>query len=404
LCPDCTATRSLTFGKSVSICGICGSLAPAITLPRAELTPFAGAMLGAWRFPLTPSGLGTMAIVGAVLAVLPNVAIVALIARGIFWSYVFSIIRTSGNGDARIGVPDFRDFYEDIISPALRGALALALIWVPAVLWVGSGLAAGGGVTDAFASPVPWLLLILGVVYGPIAALGAATDVPVLAMCNPVRLFVGIKRLGSDYFLAVAGLVVLAMVGALIAGASTMLVRLPVPLLPSVLAEAAGLYAPFVMARVLGLLLYTRGYALDWGDESTYLVPVLGAEQPRGQPPSTAPGATPPIPPTMTAPSPRPAAPDVPATPSSLSPAEQLTAGRAAFARKDMVAAVRALKAAAFSSDAAVAKVALLDLAGAYTTGTGDLDSAERIYREIIKRHPESEQAQAARAALQRLG
>ena len=93
------------------------------------------------------------------------------------------------------------------------------------------------------------------------------------------------------------------------------------------------------------------------------------------------------------------ALPDLP--PTSLCPGSHLAVGQAAAGRGDFACAVRALKAAAsIAPDAPDAPRACVILARLYAERLGDAASAERLYRFVVQRYPDTD---AARFARQRL-
>jgi hypothetical protein len=128
-----------------------------------------------------------------------------------------------------------------------------------------------------------WLLALMGLAYAPMALLAGATDLGFGHILNPFQIFSFIRRAGRDYFVAVAGVTVVLAFGRIVdqfvGGA---ILSLGIPFLPRWIAETIALYPSFVAARILGVLLFTRGEVLDWGRTEDYLVPVLAGVRPRG--------------------------------------------------------------------------------------------------------------------------
>jgi hypothetical protein len=452
LCPACAATRAAGPTSSYTVCALCGDGAVPIVAPRAVLRPFTERLLPAPSWPLGKSVLASLVALAGFRALLSYrgfaplqaQAVVAGASVGAFWAYIFYIIRHTASGQRGLGVPEFRDVKEDLFAPATKGAAATALIWVPAVLyllvsngWDWQALFAPGNFRD----PVIWLLVLLGIAYCPMALVAAATDIELVGMLNPLQIVRYIGKAGRDYLITVAALALLAVPGALISGLIAPLLRgLPIPFFCRWLAEAATLYVPFVMARVLGTLLHVHGDALDWGNASEYEEPVLPDARPRGTAPAPRPRASQPVAPLapQAAASPMielpleesvptvlaavgageppleepPAAPLTPPTteigralagqdlPRALSlyeesrqaaqglaPDEHFAVGQAAANAGRYPLAVRALKVAAYSSHP-VAPRALVILARVYGEGLRDPDSAERLFHETVKRYP----------------
>jgi hypothetical protein len=407
--------------------------------PRATLRSFAARLLDAPAFPLTRSAFFSLVALAAFrallsyrgLAPIQAQVVVATASLGAFWAYIFYIIRHTASGQFGLGVPDFRDVKEDLFGPAIKGAAATALIWAPALLylllsndWDLGALAS----PQKFLDPVIWGLVLVGVAYCPMALVAAATDIELLGMLNPLQVIRYIARTGRDYFTLVIALGIMTVPAGLIQVLLVPALRgLPIPFLCRWLAEAASLYVPFVMARMLGTLLQVHGHALDWGSPSEYDDPVLPGARPRGAAPPLGPEApsVPVAPIASAAPAPVASAAPAPAgeqiaralaaddlaeavalyaaagrlAPGDLAPDQHFAVGRAAATTRQYALAVRALKIAAFSPHD-IAPRALVTLAQVYGDGMRDPDSAERLFQETLKRFPDSPAAAFARERL----
>ncbi|MBI5478352.1 MAG: hypothetical protein HY906_05815, partial [Deltaproteobacteria bacterium] len=379
LCPDCAAERRAGV-TSLVVCVHCGALAPPITVPRESLS-FAARLPAALAYPLSRHGFLAMAGLGLVMAFMPRFTILGVIfSLGIYWSYMFALIEQSANGSAEIETPDFTSVWDDIFAPAVRGVAATGIIWVPAVLIAVFGISADAPLGVMW---VPIVLVVLvGLFYAPMAIMVAATRNPFLRVVNPYFVTVCVGRLGADYAAAVGAIVALGAVQVPVKLLGSVVDSLPIPILSTWLASTIGLYVPFVMARVLGLLLYVRGVDLGYGLASDYDEPVLPDAKPRGaarpgpdvgfgpvaaDPGVAAAGAPADLPPGVLAPPPRatpdevaaalargdrPAAVELwerldPEDHHALPPGSHVAVGRAAAAAKDFHLAVRALRAAA---------------------------------------------------------
>jgi hypothetical protein len=428
LCPDCVVGQQLNGARFVS-CVLCGAAADVLTRHRKDVAPLAVRLLDAPAFPFKRSVFTSLIAVAAFMAFLgwlvslPGIsmgrAIVWGVRLGIFWSYMFYIVRITADGATALGVPDFRD-KGDLYWPAAKGMVGTALIWLPPLAWM---LATRGfdlsALPELWSSPATWIFAALGVLYAPMALLEAATGAGIVEMLNPVTVVLAISRLGADYWRTVGALAVLLFAGGLIDHLVVPLAqRLPVPLVSGWLASAVGLYVPFVMARALGLLLHLRGDDLDWGNSNDYLQPILRGVEPRGRPHDgpPAPAAPPPAP--GGTPSEEIAAAleaqDAPRTIAlygavreparlDLTPAQHFAVGWAAASAREFPVAVRALKIPAHSSDE-IAGRALLALAQVYAEGLRDPDLAGRLYLDAIKRFPDSEVSRFASQRLSALG
>lgn len=470
LCPDCAATKAAGPTSSYVVCASCGDAATRLVAPRSTLRPFVDRLLEAPGFVLSGAAVVAMVALAAFrtllsyrgFAPMQAQAVVAGASVGAFWAYVFYIVRHTATGRPGLGVPDFRDVKEDLFAPAAKGAAATALVWAPALLyllvandWDFSALSSAEALND----PLIWLLLLVGVLYCPMALVAAATDIELLGILNPLQIVRYIVKAGRDYALTVGALVLVALPGALIDGLLVPALRgLPIPFISRWLAETASLVVPFLMARILGTLLHVHGDALDWGSTSDYEEPILRDARPRGtvppprrsatpaRPPVEAtpevvavavadpieildldlpPPAPPAAPPQAPAPAPPAASIDVPAAvqiaralaaedlaqavalygAAPRLPAHELAAdqhflvGRAAANARQYPLAVRALKVAAFSPHE-IAPRALVTLARVYGEGMQDLDSAERLFHEAVKRYPDTPAAAFARERL----
>ncbi|MGZ6142707.1 MAG: hypothetical protein ACXWLM_05180, partial [Myxococcales bacterium] len=137
LCADCTGIR-VSGTTKLEICSKCGALAAPLTVHRGELHPFSAAQLAAaLRWPLTKGGALSILATAALLTVFgffgPKAA---AIATGVTVAYLFQVVRhTAHGGDDVPGPDDFQGYFEDVVGPSWRLTVALAWIWVPALVW-----------------------------------------------------------------------------------------------------------------------------------------------------------------------------------------------------------------------------------------------------------------------------
>jgi hypothetical protein len=459
LCEDCAAalcTACVVTKRAHTVeyhtCSLCnGRVVPRVR-HRADVTPLAERLRGVWRYPFTRPSLLVVALLAAFQAALTSLAestwlllkwMPLLFSAAIFWTWFFSIIRSTAKGASEVETPEFVDVFSDAFIPALRGVVATAVIWVPATLYWYS--ANRDAIREAFrvamedprfyvtgvpvklpawtpllGEPLFLLLVLAGLAYLPMALLLAARGT-VLGMLNPLAVLRGAQALGRDYALTVGTLALLCV--PLVAGRwlSDGLRALEVPLLSPWLAQGVGLLVPFMMAHALGLLLHVRGDAIGHGIASDYLETVV----PHAQEPSTSlrPGDALP-------PEPEPAA-ESAATESQLQalaaaveakdgaqvlalyaelrwlPRTRIAAehhlfvGQTAAAKGDFALAVQALEAAAdCDPDGPGAPRALVLLARVLGERMAEAARAQDVYRYIVERYPNTDASRFAQSRL----
>lgn len=282
LCPGCAATARVGT-EAVPACGRCGGFADAITRPRSELTPFPARLARAAGFPFRRGSAIALAACALVLTVLGWFGIPGrALAFGLAWGFYLGVVRESASGAVELSAPEDVELLDAVVLPSLRGALALAIVWVPAAVRAGF-IVFGEGRLDAGAlllDPIIWLCLAAGLLYAPAALMHAAFG-SLLGMLDPLRVVGTAVRLGRDYLLALAAMAAAAVAGGLataLAGAALGWI----PIIGGLASALAGLLGPTWSAHVLGLLLHVRGDAVGLGRPEDYLVPVLGPAEPQG--------------------------------------------------------------------------------------------------------------------------
>ncbi|MHB8875689.1 MAG: B-box zinc finger protein [Myxococcaceae bacterium] len=460
LCPDCVAGSTMGTVELVSCCR-CGGQAQELQAHRAT-TPFSTRVLSAWRYPFSRNGLIGVVGLGGVLWLLGNLFFIPLVwitYVGIFWASMFAAIRQSAQGQDDIDAPDFSDLWSGLIAPAAAGILGTAVLWLPGLLYWAYVRHPDGILRD----PGLWVLVVAGAVYAPMALAAAATGSGLGRMLNPLAIAAYIGRLGADYFIAVGAIVVLGAAAVVFGILSGLVSALPVPIVAGWVSSCLRLLAPLMMARVLGLLLYTRGDALGFGRVQDFQVPVLPGVAPRGLPapragqeqgsegdagrrwapielesppeevPAAAapskrapveldPGELPPLPAgdELSGEAELPdaigaicaavAANELPRAAglyakagvpeASLSAEVHLAVGQSAATAGDYALAVRALKAAARDPADPLAPKALVVLARVYGEKLGEPDAAARLYQHVLKSYPGTPAAKFAEGRL----
>ncbi len=327
-CQECVAPLQLMAGGEPIVgCTSCrGPVVPIQQLRSA--TPFMMRLPGAFTFLLTKDGLLQVGAIAFVMSVLSLGGLVGFIlGQGILWTYIFSITQKTAMGRDPFGHTDTA-LLTDVLMPALRGNLVVLMFWAPAASYAyfvrdvspvsafefqkpkaeappplvaprrtdatvdddvaalaeGANALAGrtaeaeaalrGLAAKAFepeapkyslrSDPLFWLLLILGLLWVPAGLMLAASGSPAFVILNPVAAIGNAGKLGFDYLVlcgAMLGLFVVSIVIAVFAG---LLNLLPIPFVGGLISTSLGLYSPFVAGRMIGLLLYTRGYELGY--------------------------------------------------------------------------------------------------------------------------------------------
>ncbi|HEX5751472.1 MAG TPA: B-box zinc finger protein [Archangium sp.] len=453
LCPECVEARRMQT-VDLLFCRACGGRADTILLHRSELASFPERLRQVWRYPFTRQGLMVAAGLGAVMAVVDFMTQITLIVArlapaaigaGLFWGAFFSIMRASVRGENEVPLPDYGDVFNDWLLPALRGLLATSVVWLTFLLY----LAFAGGwdvsqyvdrllsdsmfyMTGRFHSlpterllgdPLAWLLGLTSLAWLPMALMMAVTSNSLLDTLNPLPAVRGMLRLGRDYAVAVVTLFALGLVYLAVRSVSSSLRELPFELVISRwLAQVLECLVVFTMARVLGLLIHTRGDALGYGAPSDYLTPVLPAEAtPRTtlrvdptalQAPSPAEAAAPSPEARLQELSTAVQARDIPQAlalytalgflpKARIPPAVHLFVGQASAAQGDNALAVRALESVADSApEDPLAPRALVLLARVLGERMQEQTRAEDVYRYIVDRYPDTEASRFARGRL----
>lgn len=438
------------------VCRACGDRAETLTVHRSEQASYADRLGQVWRYPFTRQGLmvaAGLAVMMVFVGFLTNVTLIvfrlapATISAGIFWGSFFAVMRSSTRGENEVPIPDFGDAFDDWFAPALRGLLATSVVWGSLLLYL---VFVGGWdvmqyvdrlmsdpmfyMTGRFHSlpgetllhdPVAWVLGLASLVYLPMALMMAVTSNNLLDILNPLKGVHFMLRLGRDYAVALGALFTLGLVYAVVHLLSSSLREVAFDIIVSRwLAQGLECLVFFVMARVLGLLLYTRGDAVGYGDPGDYITSVLPEDAtPRtslrvdpsslpSQEPATATPGAPPLEARLQELSARVQARDVPQAlalyselsflpKASIAPAVHLFVGQAAAAQGDNGLAVRALESAADSApDDPLAPKALVLLARVLGERMQDAVRAQDVYRYIVDRYPDTDASRFAQARL----
>jgi hypothetical protein len=416
LCPACAYAIGPAEDAAIACAG-CGALAEPLRVHRAEIEGLAVRLSRAPAFLFRRGTAASIAAAAIVTAALSYFGLLgALLAYGVAWAFTFSTIRSAAHGRPGIELPDFTDAFEDIGLPAIRGAVATAILWVPAVAYAlfTYGRSPHGALLALVRDPVAWLILATSIAYAPIAVLVAATGGGLLRMLNPLLVAIAARRLGRAYLLTlvfVCGCFV-AGVGLAIAGEAVR--ALPVPLVSRWAAEFIELLPLVLMGHALGLLLHVHGDRLGYGLDTDYLVPVAPGARPTGTRPRAddAPLPTNAVRPASLAReigraiAGRDAASALElyerygAEPCALTPEQHFEIARVAAGASRDVLAVAALRAAASAAGDPIAPRAMLALGRIHARRLGEPDQARDVFALLVERYPETPAAEAARREL----
>ena len=430
------------------VCRVCGDRAEPLLVHRSVQTPLAVHLGSAWRYALSPQALllaAGQATILSVLAFLTRAAMLVgrvaplVLALGVFWSCFFAMLRASARGEKHVPLPDSSDFFADWLLPAFRGLLATSVVWLPLTLYFVHGEHARVSSAQVLddpslytlarllvvlweplrEDPLAWLLVVVGLAYLPMALVLGAVGANPLTVFNPLRGLACIRRLGSDYLLTLGVLLVLGAVFLGVRWVGTGLRSLVGGVITFWLAEFIEAPVPFLMAHVLGLLVYTRGDVLGYGAPRDYLLPVLPDAAPRTtlhveglgtpEPVSTEKAQATSLQTRELAEAVRTR--DVPAAlslyaslglpPGAIPASIHLFVGQAAATYGDHALAVRALEAAAdVAPDEPLAPKALVLLARVLGERMREPARAQEVYRYIVDRYPETDASRFAQAHL----
>lgn len=277
LCADCVAEK-IVDTVSVDVCGTCGERVARIVVHRGDTKSYPDRLREVWRYPFSFGGIVGMSAVGALFAIGALGPLYLALAFAVFWGFIFVLIQSTARGVDDIDPPDFSTLWESIAAVLFRATIATSASWLPFAIYL---WATKPDFYEALVDPILWLLSCFGLVYAPIAILGAAVRTPLYRILNPIWLIRCVGRLGRDYWIAVGMLALLGALQIFISWIALFILLIPIPVLSTIIGVTLMTYVPFLMARTVGLLLYVRGDKLGYGDENDYYERVV-MDQPRG--------------------------------------------------------------------------------------------------------------------------
>jgi hypothetical protein len=224
--------------------------------------PFIPRLMRAFLYPFQRSALAIfvgIAVVSALLSLIPFIG--AFLALGVQAIFFFRVIQHSGDGEDDLPQgTDFTDF-GDLLVPSFRFLLAFLVPFVPAIL---SFYALG--TDNPVVIPVAGLLALAGLAYMPASVMVASLTSGCLGPLNPAAGIMIMTRVPSAYTITTFCVAVVVMVNGLVMAAVYAATNLiPLPFLPGLIQNTAGLVLPTVAARMLGIFLHQNRHELGLG-------------------------------------------------------------------------------------------------------------------------------------------
>lgn len=275
LCPACAAMKALHPGEAPA-CTRCGSIADVLKRPRRETASLAERIPAAFLWPWRGGGLMTLAVVVVVWSLSGVFGARYWLGIPLIITVLFATVRATAQGEDEVEVAEFTG-WGSLAATVLEFALVTAPSWLSLWLylrWLAPGVAPNPAVL--------LFLLLLAVLWMPMAFIMAATKAPLLSLINPFTVYGTAFKAGSDFLLSLGVWVLALGLMGLAWGVGLLLDVHSIPILTA-LAKAALLLAPLLVgARVAGLLLYVSGDRLDYDLPERFLDPVLGSATPTG--------------------------------------------------------------------------------------------------------------------------
>jgi hypothetical protein len=255
-----SACRAVTAGSgALLVCPTCGMVTGEVT--RRERRALMSELVDAARWPAAGDNWITWMALGLGVAVASRVPVVGgWISAGALASYLFVVVQRGSRGEENApAAADFQSWW-DVSLPLMQGAAALVIPLAPLVgsLFLDGPLRAIAGVLGA----------VWAVALTPAALASTAYGGSFARALNPVPMFALVARIPGDYARAaavMAALLVAWIAAKVVAFALVRAVMFPLPVLAFPLGfalEAASVYFPLAMARVIAVLLRERAEEL----------------------------------------------------------------------------------------------------------------------------------------------
>lgn len=232
----------------------CGGACAELMVNEGDETGFFGRVPGAFAYPLRRRGLAMLA-AGVLLLFLVDLTlwipllglIVLLVSTGYYLSFLMQNVADTAGGRAEEGPewPSVQDLGDDTVRPFFRFVALVVLSFGPALAALIFG--APGGVQAG--------LLVLGLIYAPMAFMGVSVFRTVAAL-DPRLVVPSILRIPGQYL--VAALLVLGLY------AIAHVIPTEGNLVAITVGRFAALYLAVVETRILGLLYRANQDVLGW--------------------------------------------------------------------------------------------------------------------------------------------
>lgn len=285
LCPDCTAIQK-TMHVEMLTCGLCREIAVPLTRHRVDEAPYLARLPAALIWPATKDAI--FSLVGVTLFVfvfsIPGGFGARIASLGLY-ATSYAIIRMTASNQNEFFVETSGWF--DLIWPVFKSGLIYLLLAIAAGVYLVYFKRGTGPLSYVF-DPVLIVLALTAFILGPMTTLMAACHASLWHMLNPALVIGYITKIGADYFISLAALLVVGIAGGVLGLGSKLINVLPIPFIGTLVGALIDVYFAFVSARMLGLLLYVRGDRVGYGPQSDYETPLLGNVAPRGKLPDKA--------------------------------------------------------------------------------------------------------------------
>lgn len=252
--------RAVAAGSGrLLVCPACGMVTGEVV--RRVERPLRAELVEALRWPAKGDNVATWLALGIGVAVFARIPLVGgLLSLGALWSYLFVVIQRGARGEEHApAAADFQTWW-DLALPLMQGVTALVIPSLPLV----AALFASGPLQVALAVfGGLWAVALL-----PAAVASTAYGGSFARALNPLPMVALVGRIPRDYALTVAMLGALTLAWLLAKGITLGVVGVlsrPLPVLAIPLgfaAEAAMVYFPLAMARVMAVLLRERAEEL----------------------------------------------------------------------------------------------------------------------------------------------
>ena len=288
LCPSCAAPDE-QHGSKLVRCVQCGGLAELLMVKR-EIKSYWGMLPAFFKSMFSLRGLAQMAVLGGFLALLawvgrlPLFGIVAwFFYVAVYASYYFLIVRQATVGEEVLPERDNLAEIGEILLTGIRFILAVAMLWVPVLIYLWNTNVQYAEVMDFIKDPFLVIILLVSFLYVPGAIITTAISESILAILNPANVILIAFRVPRDYIVTavVWGLLhVLQILFKVLLGATLLQVEVPV-LIPWVY-EILTLILPLTGAFVLGWMIHQNEDAFGLLGAKDMMVPELPKAMPKG--------------------------------------------------------------------------------------------------------------------------